>query len=70
MPVWLVIVLGVGGVGLLIYCAVTGGETCRAMMQIAFVLALSGKGGSSRDTPSSFSGGGGSFGGGGSSGKW
>jgi uncharacterized protein len=70
MPVWLVIVLGVGGVGLLIYCAVTGGAACRGIMQILFILALSGRGGSSRGKSSSFSGGGGSFGGGGSSGSW
>lgn len=70
MPVWLVIVLGVGGVGLLIYCAVAGGSACRAIFQILFILVLSGRGGSSRDRSSSFSGGGGSFGGGGSSGKW
>lgn len=70
MPVWLVIVLGVGGVGLLIYCTVAGGSACRAIFQILFVLALSGRGGSSRDRSSSFSGGGGSFGGGGSSGRW
>jgi uncharacterized protein len=70
LPVWLVIVLGVGGVGLLIYCAVAGGAACRGIMQILFVLALSGRGGSSRGKSSSFSGGGGSFGGGGSSGSW
>lgn len=70
MPVWLVIVLGVGGVGLLIYCAVTGGAACRGLMQILFIVALSGRGGSSRGRSSSFSGGGGSFGGGGSSGSW
>ena len=70
MPVWLVIVLGVGGVGLLIYCAVAGGTACRGIMQILFLLALSGRGGSSRGNSSSFSGGGGSFGGGGSSGSW
>ena len=70
MPVWLVIVLGVGGVGLLIFCAVTGGAACRGIVQILFILALSGRGGSSRGKSSSFSGGGGSFGGGGSSGSW
>jgi uncharacterized protein len=70
MPVWLVIVLGVGGVGLLIYCAVAGGAACRVIMQVLFLLVLSGRGGSSRGRSSSFSGGGGSFGGGGSSGSW
>ncbi len=69
-PVWLVILLGVGGVGVLIFCAVTGGAACRGIIQILFLLALSGRGGSSRDRSSSFSGGGGSFGGGGSSGSW
>jgi len=70
IPVWLVIVLGVGMVGLLIYCAVTGGAACRGIMQILFLIALSGRGGSSRGESSSFSGAGGSFGGGGSSGSW
>ena len=51
MPVWLVIVLGVGGAGLLIYCAVAGGAACRGIMQIVFLLALSGKGGSPRGGP-------------------
>jgi uncharacterized protein len=70
IPVWLAIVLGLALVGLLIVCAVTkGGGICQAIMQIFFVMALSGRGGSSRGK-SSFSGGGGSFGGGGSSGSW
>ena len=70
MPVWLVIVLGVGGVGLLIYCSMAGGAFCHALLQILFLLMLSGRGGNARDRPSKFSGGGGSFGGGGSSGNW
>jgi len=71
MPVWLVIVLGLAAVGLLIVCTVTsGGGLCRVIMQVLFVIALSGRGGSSRGRSSSFSGGGGSFGGGGSSGSW
>lgn len=69
-PVWMIIVLGLGAVGLLIFCGVKGGSACRAVMQILFMVALSGKGGSSRGRSSSFSGGGGSFGGGGSSGSW
>jgi uncharacterized protein len=70
MPVWLLIVLGLAGVGLLIVCVATkGGGPCQGIMQILFLLALSGRGGSSRGK-SSFSGGGGSFGGGGSSGAW
>jgi len=71
LPVWLLIVLGLGGVGLLIFCTVTGGRgPCSGIMQMLFILALSGRGGSSRGSSSSFSGGGGSFGGGGSSGSW
>jgi uncharacterized protein len=70
IPVWLVIVLGVGGVGLLIFCAVSGGEACRGVMQFVLIIALSGRGGNSRDSSTPFSGGGGSFGGGGSSGRW
>jgi uncharacterized protein len=70
-PAWPIIVLGLVGVGLLIFCAVTGGGgACRAIMQILFVMALSGRGGGSSGRKSSFSGGGGSFGGGGSSGGW
>ena len=69
-PVWLVIVLGVGGVGLLIYCAVAGGFLCRAVMQMLILAALSGRRGSSNDRSQPFSGGGGSFGGGGSTGRW
>jgi uncharacterized protein len=69
--VWPGIVLGLAGVGLLIFCAVTGGGgACRAIMQILFVIALSGRGGGSSRGKSNFSGGGGSFGGGGSSGSW
>jgi uncharacterized protein len=70
IPVGLVIVLGVGGVGLLIFCAVMGGAACRGITQALFLIALSSRNGSSRDQSSSFSGGGGSFGGGGSSGNW
>ena len=70
IPVWLMIVLGLGGVGLLVLCTVTkGGGLCRGIVQAIFLLALSGRDGSSRQK-SSFSGGGGSFGGGGSSGSW
>ena len=70
-PVWLGVLLGLGGVGLLVFCAVKGGAACRGVMQLLLMLALSGRGGSSRGrSSSSFSGGGGSFGGGGSSGSW
>lgn len=69
-PVGLIVVLGVFGVGMLVFCAVRGGAVCRAMAQILFMMALSGRGGSSRGRSSPYSGGGGSFGGGGSSGSW
>ncbi len=69
-PVGLIVVLGVFGVGMLVFCAVRGGAACRAMTQILFMMMLSGRGGSSRGKSSPYSGGGGSFGGGGSSGSW
>jgi uncharacterized protein len=69
-PVWPMVLLGVFGVGLLIFCAVSGGAVCRGIMQVLFVVALSGRGGSLGGRSRSFSGGGGSFGGGGSSGSW
>jgi uncharacterized protein len=69
-PLWTVIVVVLVGVGFLIFCAVTrGGSICQGILQILFVVMLSGRGRSSREG-SSFSGGGGSFGGGGSSGSW
>ena len=68
-PVWPFIVLAVGGVGLLFYCTTRGGAVCRALMQILFLMLLSGRSDSSRGG-SSWSGGGGSFGGGGASGRW
>jgi uncharacterized protein len=69
-PIWPVIVVVVVGVGFLIFCTVTrGGTVCRGILQILFLLMLSGRGGSLQGRPS-FSGGGGSFGGGGSSGSW
>jgi uncharacterized protein len=69
-PVWLGIVIVLGGVGLLIFCATVGGALCQALLQILFLMLLSGRHGSSRRGGSSWSGGGGSFGGGGSSGSW
>jgi uncharacterized protein len=69
MPGWPVILLGLAGVGLLIFCAVHGGQLCQGLFQIVFLMLSFGKGGSSGNR-SSFSGGGGSFGGGGSSGSW
>ena len=69
-PVWPIVLLGLVGVGLLIFCAVTQGAACRGIMQVLLLVALSGRRGSSGGGSSSFSGGGGSFGGGGSSGSW
>jgi uncharacterized protein len=66
--VWLAIVIVLAGVGLLI-CAAMGGSVCQGILQILFLILLSGRGRSSHGS-SSFSGGGGSFGGGGSSGSW
>jgi uncharacterized protein len=69
-PVWLGILIVLGGVGLLIFCSTMGGALCQALLQILFLMLLSGRHGSSRRGGSSWSGGGGSFGGGGSSGSW
>ena len=67
---WPIILVVVTGVGLLIYCTIVrGGGLCRVILQLLFLMILSGRGKSSRGK-SSFSGGGGSFGGGGSSGSW
>jgi uncharacterized protein len=68
-PVWPAIAVGVTAVGLLMFCVATNSALCRTLMQIIFLMLLSGRGASSREK-SSFSGGGGSFGGGGSSGSW
>lgn len=68
---WPLIVGGVVAVGLLIFCAVSGGGACRGIIQVLVLVAMSGgRGGSSGGGSKSFSGGGGSFGGGGSSGRW
>lgn len=69
-PIWLGIVIVLGGVGLLIFCATVGGALCQGILQILFLMLLSGGHGSSRRGGSSWSGGGGSFGGGGASGSW
>jgi uncharacterized protein len=69
-PVWPVVVLVAFGVGFLIFCAASGGGLCQFIMQMAFMMLISGRRGSSSGGGSSFSGGGGSFGGGGSSGSW
>jgi uncharacterized protein len=69
-PVWPLLVVVVIGVGFLIFCTVTrGGAVCQGILQFLFLVMLSGRGRSSRES-SPFSGGGGSFGGGGSSGSW
>ena len=67
-PIWLAIVLVLGGIGLLIYCATTRGAACQFILQILLLMMLSGRRSSHGGT--SWSGGGGSFGGGGSSGHW
>ncbi|OYV52919.1 MAG: hypothetical protein B7Z77_01005 [Acidocella sp. 20-58-15] len=71
IPVWAVILILLGGVGLMFLCTTTReGRLCRGIMQVIFLMLLAGgRGGSSRGN-SSWSGGGGSFGGGGSSGSW
>jgi uncharacterized membrane protein YgcG len=70
IPIPLAIAIGLAGVCLLILCAVTrGGGLCRGIVQLLFLMLLSGRGRSDEGKPS-FSGGGGSFGGGGSSGSW
>jgi uncharacterized protein len=67
--IWPAIVLVLVGIGLLIFCATRGGAICQGILQILFLMLLSGRHGSSRGG-SSWSGGGGSFGGGGASGSW
>ena len=71
-PTWPAIILVLGGIGLLIYCATRGGGLCRGLAQILFMMLLSGRNSSQGGGGggSSFSGGGGSFGGGGASGHW
>ncbi len=68
-PVWPILGLGLFAVVLLIFCAIHGGFLCQTIMQLLFMVMMSGRGNSSGDGPR-FSGGGGSFGGGGSSGSW
>jgi uncharacterized protein len=66
-----IIVVVLVGAGFLIFCTITrGGSLCQGILQILFLVMLSGRGRSSRGGESSFTGGGGSFGGGGSSGSW
>ncbi len=70
-PAWPMIILILGGIFLIIYCATRGGGFCRGLSQILLVMLLSGRGsrGGNGDGPT-WSGGGGSFGGGGASGRW
>ena len=68
-PVWPAVLLALAVVAFVIFCAVSRGMACRAILQVMFFAALSGRNNSSGGS-SSFSGGGGSFGGGGSSGSW
>ena len=70
VPGWVILLGALTAVSVLIFCAVHGGFVCSAIFQMLFMMAMSGRGKSSGDRPSSFSGGGGSFGGGGSSGSW
>ena len=74
VPVWPVILLGLGFVVMLIYCAIRGGALCQFLFQMLYMIAASsgrgGGGGRSPDSGPSYSGRGGSFGGGGSSGRW
>ena len=49
MPLWLIVVLAIGGIGVFGYCTVKGGSLCQALIQILFVMLLSrGAGGSSK----------------------
>ena len=71
IPVWVVILIVLGGVWLMFLCTTTReGRLCRGIMQVIFLMLLAGRGGGSSRGRSSWSGGGGSFGGGGSSGSW
>lgn len=74
VPVWPVILMGLGFVAILIWCAIRGGALCQFFFQMLYMIAASsgrgGGGGGSSGSGSSYSGRGGSFGGGGSSGRW
>ncbi len=69
-----VIIAGLIAIGVLIFCAISGGAFCQSLLQILFMLLISGRGGGGGGQTSAdgdpFRGGGGSFGGGGSSGRW
>ena len=66
---WPVIALVLGGIGLVLFCAMTGSGVCQALLQVFLLMLLSGSRRSSHGR-STWSGGGGSFGGGGASGSW
>ncbi|HLG81035.1 MAG TPA: YgcG family protein [Bradyrhizobium sp.] len=72
--VWPLIMVVLGGVAFLLFCAIWGGFVCRAILQyVIFVMLSSGRDSSRQGSfggGGSFSGGGGSFGGGGASGSW
>jgi uncharacterized protein len=68
-PLWPVIVIVLGGIGLLLFCAVSGSGACQAILQVLLLMLLSGRRQSSHGR-STWSGRGGSFGGGGASGSW
>ncbi len=44
VPLWPAIVIVLVGVGLLIFCATTGGTLCQALLQVLFLMLLSGGG--------------------------
>ncbi len=68
-PIWPVIAVVLGAIGLLFFCAMTGSGVCQAILQFLLLMLLSG-GRQSSQGRSSWSGRGGSFGGGGASGSW
>ncbi|MBY0560079.1 YgcG family protein [Hyphomicrobium sp.] len=73
VPLWLVIVIVLLGVGFLIFCATAGGANCQALLQALLLILLSesrSSHGRSSRSGGGFGGGGGTFGGGGSSGSW
>src|SRR5450432_1638878 len=71
--IWVAIAAALLAGGLLIRCSIRGSAMCQTILQLLFVMLMSGGRSSSSGGSSgggSFSGGGGSFGGGGASGSW
>lgn len=66
---WPLIALALGGIGILLFCAMTGSVFCQSLLQLLVLVLLSG-GRRSSHSRSGWTGGGGSFGGGGASGSW